>query len=64
MLPRELVRRVRRAGARDAAMIGIWYACGIRRTELARLNLADFDPTLGKLTIQRSEGRKARTVCG
>ncbi len=50
------------AGARDAAMIGVWYTCGIRRTELVRLNLADFDPTLGKLTIQSSPGRKARTV--
>ncbi len=50
------------AGARDAAMIGVWYTCGIRRTELVRLNLADFDPTLGKLTIQGSAGRKTRTV--
>src|SRR5258708_16558049 len=50
------------AGARDAAMLGIWYTCGIRRAELVRLDLADFDPTLGKLTIRGSKGRTARTV--
>jgi site-specific recombinase XerD len=50
------------AGARDAAMLGIWYTCGIRRAELVRLELADFDPTLGKLTIRGSKIRRSRTV--
>jgi integrase/recombinase XerD len=50
------------AGARDAAMLGIWYTCGIRRSELVRLDLADFDRINGKLTIRGSQSRKARTV--
>src|SRR5258708_3759695 len=50
------------AGARDAAMLGIWYTCGIRRTELVRLDLADFDATRGKLTIRGNQSRKPRTV--
>ena len=50
------------AGVRDAAMIGLWYTCGIRRAELVRLELADYNSKQGKLTITGSQGHKPRTV--
>jgi integrase/recombinase XerD len=50
------------AGARDAAMIGILYVCGMRRAELAGLERSDFELETGKLTIRSGKGRKARTV--
>lgn len=49
-------------GARDAAVIGVLYTCGLRRAELVALELADFDPATGKLTIQSGKGRKAREL--
>ncbi len=51
-----------RAGARDAAMIGVLYTCGLRRAELVALDLADFDQESGKLSIRSGKGRKGRTV--
>ncbi len=31
-------------GARDAAIFAVFYGCGLRRGELAQLDLDDFDP--------------------
>lgn len=50
------------AGVRDAAIIGVLYTCGLRRSELVGLNRDDIDPKDGKLTIQGGKGRKARTT--
>ena len=50
------------AGMRDAALLGVLYICGLRRAELVGLDLADFDPESGKLTIHRGKGRKDRNV--
>jgi site-specific recombinase XerD len=50
------------AGARDVAMIDIWYTCGVRRSELVVLDLADYEPATGELTIRRGKVDKARTV--
>ncbi len=50
------------SGARDVAMIGILYTCGMRRSELVALDLADYEPATGKLTIRSGKGNKARTV--
>jgi len=50
------------AGARDAAILGVLYTCGIRRAELVGLNLADFDSETGRLTIHHGKGRKDRNV--
>jgi site-specific recombinase XerD len=39
------------AGIRDAAIIGIMYAAGLRRDEVVRLGISDLDPQTGVLTI-------------
>lgn len=39
------------AGVRDAAIIALGYACGLRRAELAGLTLADFDRERSVLTV-------------
>lgn len=46
------------AGARDAAMIALLYACGLRRAEVAALDVDDYDPTLATLTVT---GKRNRT---
>jgi site-specific recombinase XerD len=50
------------SGVRDAAVLGLLYTCGIRRAELVSLNVEDFDPDSGKLSIRAGKGRKQRTV--
>lgn len=50
------------AGARDAAIIGLLYTCGLRRSELVALELADYDSTTGKLKILHGKGNKQRMV--
>lgn len=50
------------AGARDAAIIGMLATCGMRRAELVALDLADFDPTTGRLLLRHTKGRKERTA--
>lgn len=49
-------------GARNAAMVAVLYGCGLRRSELVALNLADFDQETGALTVRHGKGNKARTV--
>ena len=50
------------AGARDVAIIGIMYTCGLRRSEVVRLDLADFDQESGRLLIRSGKGNKDRSV--
>lgn len=50
------------AGYRNAALVAIGYACGLRRAELAALDLADFDPAAGTLTVRAGKGNKERIV--
>lgn len=50
------------AGARDAAIVAVAYSCGLRRQELAGLELADYDPTSGKLIVRHGKGGKERTA--
>ncbi len=49
------------AGARDAALIALLYAGGLRRAEVVALSLADFD-VAGKSLKVHGKGNKERTV--
>jgi site-specific recombinase XerD len=50
------------AGIRDAAIIGILYTCGLRRSEVVNLELKNYEADSGKLSIIAGKGRKDRTV--
>lgn len=47
-------------GTRDAALIAVLYAAGLRRSEVAKLDLADYEEETGALTIQGGKGGKDR----
>jgi site-specific recombinase XerD len=48
------------AGRRDAALIGLLRGTGIRRSEAVALDLADYEPKTGAMTIRSGKGNKAR----
>lgn len=50
-----------RRGARDAAMLHLLYACGVRVSELAGLKIADLDRERGVVSV-RGKGDKRRLV--
>jgi len=50
------------AGARDAAIVGLLYTCGLRRSEVVSLDLADYDRESGALAIRRSKRGRERLV--
>jgi site-specific recombinase XerD len=50
------------AGLRDAALIGVLYTAGLRRSELVNLTLTDYTPETGQLKILGGKGNKSRTV--
>jgi site-specific recombinase XerD len=50
------------SGIRDSAIIAILYICGLRRSEVASLDVSDYDQTSGKITIRHGKGRKERTA--
>ena len=49
-------------GLRDRAMLETFYSTGIRRKELARLELSDIDRERRTLLIRQGKGRKDRVV--
>src|SRR5207253_6416555 len=48
------------AGRRDAALIGLLYACGLRRSEAVALDVGDLRP--GELMVRKGKRNKSR-VC-
>src|SRR5262245_30889702 len=49
-------------GLRDRAMMETLYSTGIRRGELAGLDVFDLDTERGTVTVRNGKGRKDRTV--
>ena len=48
-------------GARDAALMAVLYGTGLRRSEAAQLDVADYDAENGELTV-RGKGRRDRLM--
>lgn len=49
------------AGTRDAAIIALMYAAGLRRDEVIKLTIENYDPKSGKLVVT-GNGNKQRTA--
>jgi site-specific recombinase XerD len=49
-------------GARDAAMIAVLRGTGLRRSEVAALNVADYEPQTGAIVVRAGKGNKDRRV--
>ena len=49
-------------GIRDRAMLELFYSCGIRRTELCRLELADLNTERKTIHVRLGKGKKDRMV--
>ena len=47
---------------RERLLLGLFYGCGLRRSEAERLNLADVDARSGLLYVRRGKGGKRRVV--
>lgn len=45
-------------GVRDAAVIALLYGCGLRRAELVRLDLADYDPAAETLLVRGKQNKQ------
>lgn len=50
------------AGARDAALVALLYAAGLRRTEAAGLAAGDIDLDAGSVAVRCGKGNKGRLV--
>jgi integrase len=50
------------AGYRDAAVLAVMFGAGLRRAELAALDVDDLDLDAGTVTVRQGKGRKARVA--
>lgn len=50
------------AGARDAAVIGLAYGLGLRRAEIAKMRLSDFDADKATVKVRYGKRGKTRTL--
>ena len=50
------------SGARDAALIGVLFAGGLRRAEVAALDMDNYNHATGRIDVKRGKGGKDRTV--
>ena len=48
------------AGVRDAALIAVLYGAGLRRSEIAKLELGDYDAVTGAFKLLNAKGGKDR----
>jgi len=51
---------LRPSGVRDAAIFGLAYVAGLRRSEIVALDVESIDQDSGAVTIRRGKGRKDR----
>ncbi len=49
-------------GYRDKAMLGLYYGCGMRKSEGLRLQLTDFDFGKGRIHVRKSKNNRERYV--
>ena len=49
-------------GLRDRAMLGVYYGCGLRRSEGLELDITDIDLTRSLVHVQKGKGSKERFV--
>lgn len=49
-------------GLRDRALLELFYATGIRRTEMTRLDIGDYEPASRTLTVRKGKGGKSRML--
>jgi integrase/recombinase XerD len=49
-------------GLRDRTMLELFYSTGIRRAEMANLDVGDYDPHSQTLTVRKGKGGKSRML--